>query len=210
MTTTLRQTADPGLPLRPVAPTRPPDPGGYRLSPWQRIVSLLEGFIRWVPWLLYLLFVLSLLGLAYMELEAEGLRLTLPTLGKKLHKLNVPFLQGLARYRETNRIDLAVCVALLLELATFWAWDTFLKHYLYAHPPVQGRFNAEKFQRLTCSLALGVISFDCYLFYRGTQALMWGSSEFSLTAVVTTLGWAILIVIASVISIQLQPVRREE
>jgi len=184
--------------------------GVVGLRPWEVLGNLLARGLPWVPWSLYVLLMLCLLGLAYYQISSEGWRLTLPTLGMKLHKLSLPGVENFQRFKGWNKMDVANAMALVLELATFWAYDVALKHWLCAETHVHARWNAERFKKLVMVLAVGVIGFDGYLFFRGTQALLWGSSTFSLTAVVTTLGWMILIVIASVISVQLQPLPKKK
>lgn len=176
-----------------------------RPSPKELFWGMLAKIVRWIPWSLYALLVLSVMLLVYYAVEAEGLRLTHPGFGMKVHKLSIPEIQRLQRYQGWNKMDLANAVAALLALATFWAWDNVLKNFLSANAHVHERWDAEKFKRVMSVLAIGVIVFDAYLFYRGTVALVWGSSEFSFGALIMTVGWAFLIVIASVISIQLQP-----
>lgn len=167
-------------------------------------------FLAWLPWMIYVVVALILFGFAYYHVTSEGWRLTLPTLGMKLHKLTIPGIENLRRYQTWNKIDLANVMSLVLELATLWAYDVALKHYMSEEPSVHPRWNAEKFRRVVNVLATGIIAFDAFLFFRGTQALGWGASAFSLTAFATTVGWVFLIVIASIVSVQLQPQHKKE
>src|SRR5262245_52979714 len=89
--------------------------------------GILQKWRRIRPYLRYWLWQLatkSVLGVIYLAVISEGLRLLIPALGQKLHKL--PGLAALRNFDVTYRLDLAPFFAVFLLLAVFILWRRIL------------------------------------------------------------------------------------
>ena len=85
--------------------------------------------LRWKAWL-WKLITIVVLAPIYCSVIAEGLRMLVPALGQKLHKLPIPGFSGFGQYKETHRLDLAIFMAVFLLLAVWWLWEQLLKVFL--------------------------------------------------------------------------------
>src|SRR5581483_8063231 len=145
----------------------------------------------------------GLIGVGYVAVITEGLRMVVPALGIKLHTL--PFLGALKRFEVWHELDLAPFCAVLLFLFSSYLWCSLLETWLYggAALPAADRC-PERYQR--CMLVLGgVILFsDACLFYRAMTMAGWGSQGFSFTSLFCTLAYLAILVSVCVVSVSLK------
>ncbi len=144
------------------------------------------------------------LGPIYCSVIAEGLRLLVPALGQKLHKLAIPGFALCAQYQETRRLDLAIFLALFLLVAVWWLWEQVLKVLLSTDVAFQNSgWNPEAYKRLVLILGVVVLVADAALFYLSMVQMGWGGTRFSLPTLLATAAYVAVIVFVSLVSLNL-------
>jgi hypothetical protein len=143
----------------------------------------------------------GVLGIVYLAVIAEGLRVVIPPLSQKLHKL--PGLALLDRWDTTYQADLANIFASFLLLAVFVLWDRCLRIWLdvpaFCHPT----WNPERYRRFIVVTGSVVLVSDGALFYAAMGTMTWGSSGFSFGALLATAAYIALLVFISFVGISL-------
>jgi hypothetical protein len=170
-----------------------------------------NSWFLWARWVAYLLTVMALLALVYWVVTAAGLELIFPKLGVKLWKLPVPGFHLFQNWAATRPLSLANALALLLMVFCFWSWHAVLREYLGLKIALPDpRFHVERARRLIIAVAAAILVFDLWAFYEGIASLAWGNNVFSFKAALATVGWAGMLVGVTIVSIMLQPHRKEE
>jgi len=144
-----------------------------------------------------------LIGVGYVVVITEGLRMVVPALGIKLY--NLPLLGGLRDYEGWHDLDLAPFVAVLLFLFSSSIWCSLLETWLYDGSMLQavGR-QATRYE--TCLLVLGsiILFADACLFYRAMTFVGWGGAVFSPSSLLCTLAYLAILVSVCVVSVNLK------
>lgn len=144
-----------------------------------------------------------LIGVGYVIIISEGLRMVVPALGIKLY--NLPFLGTLKRFEVWHELDLAPFCAVLIFLFTNYLWCSLLDTWLYGEPtlPAAGRSSA-RYQRCTAVLGSVVLFSDACLFYKAMTMSGWGGRGFSYTSLFCTLAYLAILVSVCVVSVNLK------
>lgn len=145
----------------------------------------------------------ALIGLGYVVVITEGLRMVVPALGMKLH--NMPLLGALKTFEGWHDLDLAPFAAVLIFLFSSSIWGVLIESWLYDDSAlgVNGR-SSLRYQRCMALLG-GVILFaDACLFYRALTLAGWGGNAFSLTALFCALAYLAILVSVCVVSVDLK------
>ena len=58
----------------------------------------------------------------------------MPALGRKLHRLGIPFFSQFGLYQETRNLDLAIFLALFILVAVWWTWEHVLEILMCPQP----------------------------------------------------------------------------
>jgi hypothetical protein len=143
------------------------------------------------------------IGIGYVVVITEGLRMVVPALGIKLHKL--PLLASLREFEGWHDLDLAPFAAILLFFFSSSIWCALLEVWLYDNSMLKasGR-SADRYE--TCLMVLGsiILFSDACLFYRALTMAGWGGAVFSLTAFFCTLAYLAILVSVCVLSVNLK------
>jgi hypothetical protein len=144
-----------------------------------------------------------LIGIGYVIVITEGLRMVVPALGIKLYSL--PLLGALRDYEGWHELDLAPFVAVLLFFFSSTIWCALLETWLYDGSMLKadGR-QTERYE--TCLLVLGsiILFADACLFYRAMTFVGWGGAVFSISALLCTLAYLAILVSVCLVSVNLK------
>ena len=154
----------------------------------------------------YEIAVCLVIGPLYMFTIAEGLRMRMPSLAQKLHKL--PFLSPLGRYQESKKLDFAIFMAVILFFGVWLLWKKVLLCMLDPDAFRDSRWDPAAHKRLILSLGVVILGADAFLMYTGLVEMGWGESSFSLSAVLITAAYVAGIIAVSFFSLLLKPSNR--
>jgi hypothetical protein len=144
-----------------------------------------------------------LIGIGYVAVIAEGLRMVVPALGLKLYKL--PLLSALKAYEGWHALDLALFAGMLLFALSSWLWSTLLETWLYDDSSLRvSDRSAAKYERFLLVLGGGILFSDACLFYRAMTFVGWGSKAFSFSALLSTLAYVAVLVTVCAVSVNLK------
>ena len=105
----------------------------------------------------------AVLSVVYFAVIAEGLRMTVPALGLKLHK--TPGLTWLYDYEATHRLDLAHLLAVFLLIGVWTLWRRILELWLGNDDAFyEGRWHVDNHKRLVVALGGLILAADAALF----------------------------------------------
>jgi hypothetical protein len=144
---------------------------------------------------LWQLFTKPLLTVVYLWAIAEGLRVVIPALAHKLHKM--PFLHWMADYEDLHSIDASQVFSIFLLVASWTMWTKVLHHDLFI------KDNSRE-SRFVTVLGTAVIAVDAALFYAGMSEMNWGGTVFSCSALLATVAYVGVIVFVSYMSLKLK------
>lgn len=157
-----------------------------------------------IKYWMWKLITIAVLGPIYCSVIAEGLRMLVPALGQKLHKLAMPGFAVLGQYQETRRLDLAILFAAFLLIAVWWLWEQVLRILLGTDRVFQDSgWNADVYKRLVLILGVVVLVADASLFYIAMVQMGWGGTRFSLAALLATAAYVAVLVFVSLVSLNL-------
>jgi len=144
-----------------------------------------------------------LIGAGYVAVITEGLRMVVPALGIKLHKL--PLLGVLKGYEGWHQLDLALFGGMLLFAFSSSIWCALLERWLYEDLTASSSDRAGTTYQ-SCLTAVGVVILfsDACLFYRAMTFVGWGGQAFSLTALLGTLAYVAVLVAVCMTSVNLK------
>lgn len=157
---------------------------------------LLQNGMYW----LWTIFAKVGLGIIYLAVITEGLRLTFPVLAQKLYKL--PLLGFLRDYEVTYNLDLAPFFAMFFLVACFHLWERKLQFWLC---PLENELGFEPTFHgfLLTVLGWAIIGSDAFFFYRAVSRMGWGGG-LSFTALIGTVAYVAVIVFVSYVSVCLR------
>lgn len=157
--------------------------------------------IAWIKLWVYRLFK-SFIGIGYIAVIIEGLRMVVPALGTKLHRL--PLLGALKDYEFWHDLDMAPFVAAVLFTFSNWIWCQLLEAWLYEDAPLYASDRSERVQQ--CLMLLGgiILFADACLFYRAMTLVAWGTQTWSLTSLMSTLAYLAVLVCLCMQSVNLK------
>lgn len=144
-----------------------------------------------------------IVGIGYVSLISEGLRMIVPTLCVKIHSL--PFCAALRDYEETHALDLAPFVAAILFAFSSSLWSALLEAWLYDDAMLQATGRCPERYR-QCMLWLGgiILFADAALFYRAMTFTGWQGNIFSLSALLATLAYLAILLAVCLVSVNLK------
>jgi hypothetical protein len=145
-----------------------------------------------------------LMGVIYIAVISEGLRLLVPSLGQKLYKLPIPGAVLLEEDEVGHRIDLAHCLALFLLLGVFYLWVELLRFWLRPGEEVEEGWDADKYRQLITVLGVVILGADGCLFYFSVAQMDWSGGEFSLIALLATAAYLAVLILTSFLSLKLK------
>jgi hypothetical protein len=163
--------------------------------------------IRWgvlwaqIQYWAWQIFTKVVLGIIYLAVIAEGLRLVVPALGQKIHKL--PGLSSFNDYEFTHRLDLAHFFSLFMLIGVWSLWASMLRVWLEVDSRIND-WDSENYRRLIVTLGSIILLADACLFYAAMTQIGWGGSVFSLSALLATAAYLAMIVFVTFASITLQ------
>lgn len=150
---------------------------------------------------LWTVFIKIPLGVVYVSIIAEGLRILVPPLGQKLWKL--PLLTFLRDYEETHRLDLAPVMSVFILIAVFVLWEQVLEIWLVRQEKGSAWLMDNK-AILIVGLGSLVLGADICLFYVGVVQSGWGGVSFSFSALIATAAYLGVLVFVSLQSLTLR------
>jgi len=145
----------------------------------------------------------AVMGLIYLAVISEGLRVLIPALGQKMYKL--PLLSWLQDFEATYRLDLAPFFAVFMLIAVFVLWPRILVIWLSEKEPAEW----SREQQLIVGLGASILGADAVLFYYAMTQMAWGSSSFSFSALVASAAYVGVLVFVSWMSLRLKPRRKD-
>jgi hypothetical protein len=165
-------------------------------------VGWLAVFIAWFKLWGFKL-VKLLIGIGYVAVIGEGLRMVVPALGIKLYKL--PLLGALRQYQGWHDLDLALFAGMLLFALSSWIWCALLETWLYDNTALQVTDRAAaKYEKFLGVLGSIILLSDACLFYRAMTFVGWGAKSFSHSAALCTLAYLAVLVAVCVVSVNLK------
>lgn len=143
------------------------------------------------------------LGIVCIGVIAEGIRLLVPALGMKLHR--IPGFAFAKHFDETHSMDIAPFLAFFFMILTWHMIEKALRIWLLDEPLSTdgGRWNTQREELLLKSLAAVLLFVDCILFYSASAAMQWGGSLISIAPLIATAGYLAVVVGTSYISAKL-------
>jgi hypothetical protein len=177
---------------------------GYHAGPTPSNVPWASKVKAW----LWKLITLPFLALIYLVVISEGLRLLVPVLGLKLHKLPLPGFSALRGFEGFYRLDMAHLFSVLLLWAVWYLWTVNL-WILFAGPDffARTRWDPETYTKFVRGLGVVILGADAILFYVGmTQQMggMFGGGGLSLSALLATVAYVGVIIFVSFVSVNLE------
>lgn len=160
--------------------------------------KLIQAHVRCAAWDIASKLVL---GVVYLAIISEGLRLVVPPLAQKIHKL--PGLEGLNDYEATHALDLASLFSLFLLAGVWVSWDRVLRFWLGVPLPGHESWDSRNYQRFVVGLGGVMLATDGALFYAAICQMGWGSPSFSFNAVLATAAYLTVLIFATFVSINL-------
>ena len=145
----------------------------------------------------------AILGVIYLAIISEGLRVLIPALGQKVYKL--PFLSRLQDYEATCRLDMAPFFAFFLLVGVFVLWPKIIVIWMSQDDP--SGWSRE--EQLIVVIGTAILGADAVLFYYAMTQMTWGSNAFSFPALVSTGAYVGVLVFVSWMSVKLNPNRME-
>jgi hypothetical protein len=167
---------------------------------WRRAMRLLLARIKYWLWQI---FAKGVLGLIYIAVISEGLRLLVPALGQKLYKLPIPGAVLLEDDEVGHRLDLAHGFSIFLLLGVFYLWGELLRFWLRPGEEAGEGWDSENYQTLITALGVAILGADGCLFYFSVSQMDWSGGSFSLTALLATVAYLAVLVLASFTSLKL-------
>lgn len=158
----------------------------------------------WTTQLVRFLWFIALcgLGFVYTAIISEGLRLVVPPLAVRMHKL--PGLGELKYYEASADWDLALPFSVFLLIGCTISWEKILRLFL-GIPLAGNEFgNTENYRRLVIGLGSLLLVSDMCLFYAAMGTMNWGSeSGLSFGALLATAAYVGVLIFSAFISITL-------
>jgi hypothetical protein len=144
-----------------------------------------------------------LIGIGYVAIITEGLRMVVPALGIKLYRL--PLLGMLKDYQVWHQLDLAIFAAMLLFTLSSWIWCVLLDTWLYDKEAlaIAGR-NSRKYELCMFVLGTVILFSDACLFYRAMTFVGWGGEAVSISALICTVAYLAVLVSVCAVSVNLK------
>lgn len=144
------------------------------------------------------------LAIIYVSMIRDALATLIPALAQKISRA-VPGMSFLAHFEETRRLDLAFFMAIFLLLAVVCLWHKVLSLWLYGHREKERSASEYRKRRETlyAVLAIIIISVDSSLFYYSMIQSGWGEAEFSWSALLATVGYLVVLLFLTLVTIQL-------
>ena len=143
------------------------------------------------------------LGIVCIGVIAEGIRLLVPALGMKLHR--IPGFAFAKHYDETHSMDIAPFLAFFFMILTWHMIEKAVRIWLLDEPLSTdgGRWNTQREESLLKILAAVLLFVDCILFYSASAAMQWGGNLVAIAPLIATAGYLAVVVGASYISAKL-------
>lgn len=142
------------------------------------------------------------LGVVYLSIIAEGFRMLVPVLNRRLHRL--PMLGWMNDYEGTYELDMASLMSVFMMIAVFSLWSRLLKLWITEQIGFDHRLrnqnNADFFV-----LVFGVVILlsDTILFFVAVTEVSWSGTGFSFTALFATAAYVSVLVFTIYVSINL-------
>lgn len=145
----------------------------------------------------------ALIGLGYVVVITEGLRMVVPALGMKLH--NMPLLGALKTFEGWHDLDLAPFAAVLIFLFSSSLWCSLLEVWLYDDSSLQATGRCPvRYQQCIRVLGVVILLADACLFYRALTFAGWSGSDFSTTALFSAMAYLAILVSVCLVSVNLK------
>ena len=157
-------------------------------------------FMAYMKYLAWIVLTKIPLGFIYINIIAEGLRMLVPPLGQKLHR--IPGLAALAQYEETHKLDLAPLFAMFLLVGVFYLWSRLIQLWIEADRGAYVDWLGDRETTLVLLLGAVILLADAILFYVAMAEFSWGSM-FSLTALIATAAYVAVLIFVSYVSVNL-------
>jgi len=144
-----------------------------------------------------------ILGIIYLSVVSEGLRLAFPVLSLKIHKMPVPVVAAwMAGDEVFHRFDAAHIIAFLFLFGVFFTWVRILREWLSPHE-VQDIWSVKQRRWLWATAGIIILGADCFAFYYGVCMLGWGDGFLNIPALIGTVAYGTGLIICAFISLDL-------
>jgi len=142
------------------------------------------------------------LGVIYMSIIAEGFRMLVPVLNRRLHRL--PLLGWMNDYEGTYEIDMASLMSVFMMVAVFSLWSRLLTLWITERIGLDQRLrkqnNADSFVMV---FGIVILLSDTILFFVAVTEVSWSGEGFSFSALFATLAYVSVLVFTVYIYITL-------
>lgn len=144
-----------------------------------------------------------MLGIVCIGVIAEGIRLMVPALAMKLHR--IPGFAFTKHYEETHALDIAPFLSFFFMVLTWHMAEKAIRLSLL-HKPLSTdgeRWNTEREAQLVKVIGTLLLTVDCFLFYAASASLTWGGNILALAPLIATAGYLAVLLGVSYVSAKL-------
>lgn len=142
------------------------------------------------------------LGVVYLSIIAEGFRVLVPVLNRRLYRL--PLLGWMNDYEGTYELDMASLMSVFMMIAVFTLWSHLLKLWVSEKIGFDHRLrNQNNANLFVLVFAFVVLLSDTVLFFVAVTEVSWSGAGFSFTALFATAAYVSVLVFTIYVSINL-------
>ena len=143
------------------------------------------------------------MGVIYLSIIAEGFRMLVPVLNRRLHRL--PLLGWMNDYEATYELDMASIMSVFMLIAVYSLWGRMLTLWLsekigFDHR-LRGQNNADQF---VLFFGLVILASDSLLFFIAVTEVSWSGASFSFTALFATAAYVSVLVFTVYVAVNLR------
>lgn len=153
--------------------------------------------------LIFSIATVPVLILIYSVVNAQGLRLTIVTLGTKLYKLPVPGFSYFEHLKNLRDLDLALVLALFMLCAVYVLTNAMVEILLFG-PHMDERLNVNAHVRFLTCLSSALLLIDTCMFYRGISEQGLLDDGGGVTPLVATVGYSGLLIFVAYFHVMLK------
>ena len=153
---------------------------------------------------LFSVLVIPVLGMIYWIVNSQGIRISLPIFGTRLHKIPIPGFSFLQHYQNVRDLDLAHLFAVFMLFAVWVLSVALLEIHLFGIRADE-RLNMRYHIRFLYCISAIVIITDILMFYRGIadQGGLLDASG-GLTPLIATVGYTGLLAFVAYVHVMLK------
>lgn len=136
-----------------------------------------------------------LLFVVYTSIIREGFTMFMPPTAQKLSRF--PGASFLADYEATHKLDVAFVLSVVMLVAVFYFTQRALRFWLYGSGESPAKAYQLRQEYFIATGAIALLTIDAVLFYTAVTTGSWGGGSFSLSAVLATAAYVLVLLFAA-------------